>query len=161
VARLATQKLRRVPDLRPLTEGRGPPAVLEASWVLTDNSSPFIIKSVAAATLGFGFCLVLVFHWEIDIFIITVTSSPFDVNQGPHSYSSPLWWLILLWSELAPHTCLCIHIRNFRLRAYSFLLVFFDSHAILAFLERPIKLCLVDNQWSSGVRVAGVWIMSD
>jgi hypothetical protein len=35
------------------------------------------------------------------------------------------------------------------------LLVFFDSLVGKAFLARSIKLCLVDNQWSSGVTVAG------
>jgi len=33
--------------------------------------------------------------------------------------------------------------------------VFFDSLAGKAFLARSIKLCLVENQWSSGVMVAG------
>ena len=37
----------------------------------------------------------------------------------------------------------------------TFLLVFFDSLAGKAFLVRSIKLCLVDNQRSSGVAVAG------
>jgi hypothetical protein len=34
--------------------------------------------------------------------------------------------------------------------------VFFDSLAGKAFLARSIKLCLVDNQRSSGVTVAGL-----
>jgi hypothetical protein len=38
------------------------------------------------------------------------------------------------------------HICNFRLRVFTFLLVFFDSLAGKAFLARSIKLCLVDNQ---------------
>jgi hypothetical protein len=80
----------------------------------------------------------------------------------PRSCSSPLWWLVLLWSELEPHLDLCfIHICNFRLHAYPFLLVFFDSLAGKAFSARSIKLCLVDNQQSSGVTVAGLRIVSD
>jgi hypothetical protein len=38
---------------------------------------------------------------------------------------------------------------------FTFLLVFFDSFAGKAFLARSIKLCLVDNQRSYGVTVAG------
>jgi hypothetical protein len=75
----------------------------------------------------------------------------FCYESGPCSCSSPQWRLVLLWSELEPYTCLCfIHIRNFRLRAYTFLLVFFDSLAGLAFLARSIKLCLVINQRLQG-----------
>jgi hypothetical protein len=80
----------------------------------------------------------------------------FCCESGPRSCSSPLWWWVLLWSELEPHTCHCfIHIHNFRLRVYNFLLVFFDSLAELAFLVRSIKLCLIDNQQSCDVTVAG------
>ena len=83
-------------------------------------------------------------------------TSPFTLIQGPHSCSSPLWWLVLLWSDLEYHIHPCfIYICNFRLRVYTFLLVFFDSLAGKAFLARSIKLCLVDNQRSSGVVVAG------
>jgi hypothetical protein len=39
--------------------------------------------------------------------------------------------------------------------------VFFDSLAGKAFLARSIKLCLIDNQRSSGVTVAGIRIVSD
>jgi hypothetical protein len=71
------------------------------------------INSVAAITLGF--CFVLVFHRETDIFILTVTSSPFAVNQGPRSCSIPLWRLVLLCLEIEYiHLCF-IHICNFRL----------------------------------------------
>ena len=50
-----------------------------------------LIYSVAAATLGLGFCLSLVFHGETESFIITVLISPSTVIQGPRSCSSPLW----------------------------------------------------------------------
>ena len=112
--------------------------------------------------LGFGFCLVLVFHWERVILIVTVTSSSFAVNQSRCSCYSPLWRLVLLWSEFEPHLDFCfIHICNFRLCVYPFLLVFFDSLAGKAFLARSIELCLVDNKRSSHVIVAGLWIASD
>jgi hypothetical protein len=115
------------------------------TWSPSTIGRPSFSTNSVAATL-LGFCLVLVFHWETNIFIVTVTSSSFAANQGSYSCSSPLWRLVFLWSELEPHTCICfIHIRNFRLRAYTFLLVFFDSLAGLAFLVRSIKLCLVDN----------------
>jgi hypothetical protein len=41
------------------------------------------------------------------------------------------------------------------LRVFTFLLVLFDSLAGKVFLARSIKLCLVDNQQSSGVMVVG------
>ena len=41
--------------------------------------------------------------WNFDWFIVTVATSPFTVIQGPRSYSTPLWRLVLLWSELEPH----------------------------------------------------------
>jgi hypothetical protein len=44
--------------------------------------------------------------------------------------------------------------RKYRDAVFTFLLVLFDSLAGKAFLTRSIKLCLVDNQWSSGVTVA-------
>ena len=44
-----------------------------------------LIYSVAATTLGLGFCLSLVFHGETKSFIVTVSISPFTVIQGPHS----------------------------------------------------------------------------
>ena len=110
--------------------------------------------------LGFGFCLVLVFLWETTIFIVTVTLSPFAMNQGPCSWSSPLWQLVLLWSELESHIVFrFIYICNFGLCVYPFLLVFFDLLAGKVFLAKSIKLCFVDNQRSSSVMVAGLWIV--
>jgi hypothetical protein len=41
------------------------------------------------------------------------------------------------------------------------LLVFFDSLVGKAFLVRSIMLCLVDNQQSSGIIVAGVRIVTN
>jgi len=49
---------------------------------------------------------------------------------------------------------------NFKLRVYTFLLLFFDSLAGKAILATSIKLCLVDNQPSSGVAIAGVRVES-
>jgi hypothetical protein len=60
----------------------------------TLGCSPFGINSVAAATLGFGFCLVLVFHRETYLFHCNCDDS-FAVNQGPRSCSSSLWQLVL------------------------------------------------------------------
>jgi hypothetical protein len=86
--------------------------------------------------------------------------SPFAVNQGPRFCSTPLWSScvqslnpILIF---APYTfaisdcvfilcCLCSLIR-------------LQEKVLLA---RSIELCLVDNQWSSEVTVAGVRIASD
>ena len=104
-----------------------------------------------------GFCLVLVFSFEkqrlqhctcgdkslyIDpglLFLLfsTVSISPFESSA---------------WTPLVIRF---IHICNFRLRISTFLLVFFDSLVGKAFLAMSIKLCLVDNQRSSGVAVAG------
>ena len=47
------------------------------------------------------------------------------------------------------------------MRVYLFLLVSFDSLAGKAFSARSIKLCLVDNQRSGGVMVAGFEFVSD
>ena len=58
-------------------------------------------------------------------------------------------------SSWTPLVIRFIHICNIRLRVYIFLLVSFDSLAGKAFLERSIKLCLVENQRSSGVAVVG------
>ena len=44
-----------------------------------------LIYSVAATTLGLGFCLSLVFHGETESFIVTMSISPFTVIQGPRS----------------------------------------------------------------------------
>ena len=44
-----------------------------------------LIYSVAASTLGLGFCLSLVFHGETESFIVIVSISPFTVIQGPRS----------------------------------------------------------------------------
>jgi hypothetical protein len=83
-------------------------------------------------------------------------TNPFTVIQGPCSWSPPLCRLVLWNRVLEPSIVIrIIHICNFRLRVFTFLLVRFDSLAGKAFLARSIKLCLVDNQWSSGVTVAG------
>jgi len=97
-----------------------------------------------------------------DRFIVIVATSPFTVIQGPRSWSPPLCRLVLWNWVLEPHIYpFFIYICNFRLRVSTFLLVFFDSLAGKAFSARSIKLCLVDNQRSSGVMVAGLQIMSD
>jgi hypothetical protein len=84
-----------------------------------------------------------------------VVTNPFTVIQGPCSWSHPLCRLVLWNRVLEPSIDIrIIHICNFRLRVFTFLLVLFDSLAGKAFLARSIKLCLVDNQWSSGVTVA-------
>ena len=121
-----------------------------------------LIYSVAAATLGLGFCLSLVFHGETESFIVTVSISPFTVIQGPHSWSPPLCRLVLWNWVLELHIYPCyIYICNFRLRVSTFLLVFFNSFAGKAFLVRSIKLCLVDNQRRSSVTIAGLRIVFD
>ena len=85
-----------------------------------------------------------------------MVTNPFTVIQRPRSWSPPLCRLVLWNRVLEPSLNIrVIRICNFRLRVYTFLLVFFDSLAGKAFLARSIKLCLVDNQWSSGVMVAG------
>ena len=73
------------------------------------------IYSVAAATLGFRFCLCLVFHRETESFIVIVSISPFTVIQGPRSWS-PLLCRLVLWNwVLEPHIYPCfIYICNFR-----------------------------------------------
>ena len=147
-----------VPVLRHYFWADGPCIVLEPNSGASRGSSTSLGSSLTSATksLGFWFCLDQVFHRETIFFIVTVTTSPFAVNQGPRSCSSPLWRLVLLWSEIEHHIHPCfIYICNFRLRVYTFLLVFFDSLAGKAFSARSIKLCLVDNQRSYGVAVAG------
>ncbi len=85
-----------------------------------------------------------------------MVTNPFTVIQGPCSWSPPLCRLVLWNRVLEPSIDIrIIHICNFRLRVFTFLLVLFDSLAGKAFLARSIKLCLVDNQRSSGVTVAG------
>jgi hypothetical protein len=51
----------------------------------------------------------------------------------------------------------CLHhsYLQFQIACFTFLLVLFDSLVGKAFLARSIKLCLVDNQRSSGVMVVG------
>ena len=70
---------------------------------------------------------------------------------------------LVLWNwVLEPLLYFCfIHTCNFRLRVYTFLFVFFDLLAGKAFLERPIKLFLIDNQQSGGVTVADFEFVSD
>ena len=102
------------------------------------------------------------FYRKTESFIGTGSISPFTVIQGSHSCSTPLWRLVLLCLKLEPHIHLCfINICNFRLRVYALLLVFFDSLTEKAFLARSIKLCLVENQQSSGIMFAGLRIVSD
>ena len=85
-----------------------------------------------------------------------MVTNPFTVIQGLRSWSPPQCRLLLWNRVLEPSLNIrVIYICNFRLRVYTFLLVFFDSLAGTAFLARSIKLCLVDNQRSSGVTVAG------
>jgi hypothetical protein len=119
----------------------------------TIASSFLDINSVAATILGSRFCLVLVFHRKTYIFHCNCDVESFCCESRPRSYSTPLWRLVLLWSELEPphiHRRF-IFICNFRLRIYPFLLVFFDSMREKVFLARSIELCLVDNQRSSSV----------
>jgi hypothetical protein len=59
---------------------------------LNPRTFPFDINSVAAVTLGFGFCLVLVFHRETDLFHYNFDVESFCCESGP-----PLWRLVLLW----------------------------------------------------------------
>ena len=81
----------------------------------------------------------------------------FCCESGLPFLFSPLWQLVLLWSKLEPYLDFrFIHICNFRLHVYPFLLVLFDSVARKAFSARSTKLCLVDNQWSSDVTIAGL-----
>ena len=85
-----------------------------------------------------------------------MVTNPFIVIQGPRSWSRPLCHLVLWNRVLEPSLNIHdIHICNFRLRVYTFLLVLFDSLAGTAFLVRSMTLCLVDNQRSSAVMVAG------
>ena len=70
----------------------------------------------------------------------------FCYESGPRSWSPPLYRLFLWNWVLEPLLYLCfIRTCNFRLRVYTFLLVFFDSLAGKAFLAKSIKLFLVDN----------------
>jgi hypothetical protein len=109
----------------------------------TLGRSLFGVNSVAATTLGFGFCLILVFHRETDLFHCNCDVESFCCESSPHSYSSPPWRFILLWSELEPHIYLCfIHIRNFRLRAYTFLLVFLNSLVGKSLIGKVIRVVL-------------------
>ena len=90
---------------------------------------------------------------------VTVSISSFTVIQGPHSWSPPLYRLVLWNRVLEPLLIRFIYICNIRLHVYIFLLVFFDSLVGKAFSARSIKLCLVDNQQSTGVTVAWLRIM--
>ena len=103
-----------------------------------------------------GFCLVLGFSFEKQRLICC--------NCGDKSFYSDPGSLFLISSTVSisplessswtPFVIHLIHTYNFRLRDYSFLLVSFDSLAGKAFSARSIKLCLVDNQQSSGITVA-------
>ena len=104
-----------------------------------------------------GFCLVLVFSFEKQrLHCCTCGDKSLYIDPG-------LLFLLSSTASISPFessawTPLVIrfnHIYNFRLCISTFLLVFFDSLAGKAFLAKSIKLCLVDNQWSSGVVVAG------
>jgi hypothetical protein len=55
------------------------------------------INLVAATILGFVFCLVLFFHQETNIFHCNYDAESFCCDLGPHSCSTPLWRLVLLW----------------------------------------------------------------
>jgi hypothetical protein len=94
-------------------------------------------------------------HYNYDVESFCYESGPLFLFYTTMAISP---FVIRAWT----HLVLCfICIYNFRLWVYPFLLVFFDSLAAKAFLARSIKLCSVDNQWSSGVTVVGVQIMSD
>ena len=107
-----------------------------------------------------GFCLVLWFpSRNRHRIIVSVATSPYTLIQNSHSWSPLLCRLVLCNRVLKLLLILFIHICNIRLHVYIFLLVFFDLLAGKAFLMRSIKLCLVDNQRSSGVTVAWLWIV--
>jgi hypothetical protein len=119
-----------------------------ANWSpSTLGYSPFGINLVAAAILEFGFCLVLVFHQETDLFHCNCDVESFCCESGPRSCSSPVWQLVLFWSELEPHACLCFYTSAISdcalIRSYLCSLIRLQGKA---FLERSIELCLVDNQ---------------
>ena len=103
------------------------------------------------------FCLVLCFpSRNRHCIVVSVATSPYTLIQSPHSWSPPLCRLVLWNWVLEPLLWFASFILAIiRLRVYPFLLVFFDSLAGKAFFARSIKLCLVDNQQSSGVAVAG------
>ena len=109
------------------------------------------IYSVAAATLGFGFYLSLVFHRETKLFIVIVSISTFTVIQGPlflfFATVSISPFVLRAWtSSIQIHF---IYIRNFRLHLYCVL-------SCVRFACRIInRVRLVDSRWSSGVTVVG------
>ena len=110
------------------------------------------IYSVAAATLGFGFYLSLVFHQETKSFIVIVSISTFTVIQGPlflfFAIVSFSPFVLRAWtSSIQIHF---IYIRNFRLHLYHVLA------CVLRFACRIInRVRLVDSRWSSGETVVG------
>ena len=104
-----------------------------------------------------GFCLVLVFSFEKQRLIrCNCGDKSFYSDSGsPFLISSTVSISQMESSSWTPLVIRFIHICNIRLRVYIFFLVSFDSLAGKAFSARSIKLCLVDNQQSSGVAVAG------
>jgi len=108
-----------------------------------------------------GFCLVLVFYFEKQRLIrCNCGDKSFYRDSGsPFLMSSTMSISPLESSSWTPLVIRFIHICNIRLRVYIFLLVSFDSLAGKVFSARSIKLCLVDNQQSSGVTVAWLWIV--
>jgi hypothetical protein len=107
------------------------PMVWVPPWLPPTLASSFLgTNLVAATTLGFGFCLVLVFQRETDIIYCNCDVESFCCESRPRSFSTPLWRLVLFCLEVEPHIRLrIIYICNFRLRTYPFLLVFFNSVA--------------------------------
>ena len=85
-----------------------------------------------------------------------MATSPYTLIQGSCSLSPQLCRLVLWIRVLEPLLWFASFILAIiRMCVYPFLLVFFDSLVGKAFLAMSIKLCLVDNQRSSGVAVAG------
>jgi ABC-type microcin C transport system permease subunit YejB len=84
-----------------------------------------------------------------------VVTSPFTVIHGPYSCISST--VSTSPFDSSARTPLIFDSYTYAISDYVFtviLLVFFDSLAGKFFLMRSIKLCLVDNQWSSGVAIA-------
>jgi hypothetical protein len=87
--------------------------------------------------IGWTYLMFVITSFFLQLIFSTVSISPLEPS------SRTLYWY-------SHHSYL-----QFQIACFTFLLVLFDSLAGKAFLARSIKLCLVDNQQSSGVTVAG------
>ena len=130
-------------------------------WTPTTQGRPLLCLA-AAIKFVLGSVEFYFFHCEAGILHNTCDTKS-DCCQGPYSCSIRLCQLVHSNYELEPlYLLYFIHICKFRLCVFTFLLVFVDSYVGKAFLARSIiVVCMVCNQRSTGITVAGIPILLD